>query len=130
MLAIALDPRSKNLNAVVEGGKKHVWSNLQSYTEKFHEALSTVLPTVTPTVTEESDLLSQLGGDRAPGKNLANKVVQEISVWQSEPSMEIRFKGSDGKWVYNSVFDYWSKVKYRFPLLAPIAQQVIFCYVL
>jgi hypothetical protein len=88
-----------------------------------------VLPNL-PVETEESDLLSVLGGDRTPARTLTDQITHEIAVWQSEPSMEIRYKGSDGEMIYNSVFTYWRQVKPRFPLLAPIAQQVFFfqCY--
>jgi len=67
----------------------------------------------------KSDLLSRVFRDRlSQGDNLTARVENEIIV------IECRHQ-HEGKWVYNCVYDYWKRIKGRFLLLAPVAQQVL-----
>ena len=93
------------------------------FTEDYHKT-TTVLSVGAIRGNEENDLLSCLTKDHTPAESFVAQVAQEISAWQAEPRMDVRYLGADGKWVYNSVMNYWNQVKGRFPLLTPIAQQV------
>ena len=88
------------------------------FAEDFHKRKGTV---VEMKAHDADDLLSQ--APPAEGFNLRHEIEKELARWLSEPSQQIRSRVGE-KWVYSDPAEYWRFSAPRFPLLAPLAQQV------
>ena len=106
-----------------EEKKREAWTRLQLHAVDYHTKMGTQFR-VNSSISKP-DLLSRVFRDRlSQGDNLTSRVANEITLWQAEPVIECRHQ-VDGKWIYNCVYDYWKRIKGRFPLLAAVAQQVL-----
>lgn len=120
-LAIALDPRTKDLYSLNTEIREVVWLELEQKTMHHHSTLEQKRP---PTVSNAPfDPFARFSRTTS----LLGQVQDEIARWKAEQSIPIReWDAEQHKWMYGNVYDYWKSRSERFPLLSVIAQQVSF----
>lgn len=117
-IALALDPRTKDMNFLAVNERNKIWDLLATYTEEFMDdqgARVEYRPSQDP----------MLRYSRPP--SLHNKVVFEVIHWRSIPELPLRTSRPSNPDVYDypDVFAFWGDHSKDMPMLAQVARMVL-----
>lgn len=117
-LALALDPRTKDMIYLSEDTQQRIWETLLAHAEELHR------PKVSPHPT--NPLLDPLLMFVAK-HDLQSRIKAEVALWKSQLSIELRtpVPGTEGVYQYPNVLEFWKNQSQNFPLLSPIARKVL-----
>lgn len=117
LLALALDPRTKDLLMVDQEIKTKTWKTLTNYALEVNR--------------HQESHVEMKTRDRfmrfVSTQSFQHSVEQEVALWQSQKSIPPRTIISENPLVYQypDVLGFWKTHSHLFPILAPIARKVL-----